>query len=59
MGGPRWSWTISYPKSEDSWKYVTVSVSVYLYNAQSKGMVKSALKAEGYTSWVINSIESF
>ena len=54
----------SYTESEDSYKSIAVSASVFFYNAQTKGkqhnsMVKSALKVEGYTSWSIHRIVTF
>ena len=54
----------SYTESEDSYKSIAVSASVYIYNAQTKAtqpssMVKSALKAEGCTSWSIHRIVTF
>ena len=54
----------SYTESEDSYKSIAVSVSVFIYNAQTKGTqnksrAKSALKAEGCTSWSIHRIVTF
>ena len=51
-----------YPKSKDSEKCVAVSASVHIHNAHIKGtqhksMMKTALRAEGDTSWVIQTLQ--
>ena len=53
-----------YLESKDSKKSAAVSSSVHIYNAQTnithyKSMVKLVKIEDGYTSWLIHSIEIF
>ena len=51
-------WT-TYSESDGSYKYIAISQSVHIYNAQTKGAQPKSIKGDGWTSWLSHSITNF